>query len=173
MVFRRPKRKSRRVVTFPVELVAALREQRAAQNVERLLAGSVWEEWDLIFGQPNGRPIDPRAGWAEWSTLLEAAMVRRVRVHDGRHTAAKLLIEQGVHIRAVRHILGHSDARTTEAYTHVGDHTVRDAAARMGSRTPDLCITGISVIGYAMRTEYIRARQRAHGAHRGHRCAHV
>ncbi len=25
-----------------------------------------WEDWDLVFCQPNGRPIDPRADWAEW-----------------------------------------------------------------------------------------------------------
>jgi integrase len=133
MVFRRPKGKSRRVITLPDELVTALRRHRALQNEERLAAGSAWEDWDLVFCQPNGRPIDPRADWAEWGELLQRAGVRQVRLHDGRHTAATLLLEQGVHVRAIQRILGHSDVRTTEAYTHVGDQMTRDAARRMGA----------------------------------------
>ena len=46
---------------------------------------------------------------------------------------ATLLLEQGVHVRAIQRILGHSDVRTTEAYTHVGDQVTRDAARRMGA----------------------------------------
>ena len=65
-------------------------------------------------------------------SCLRAAGVRDVRVHDGRHTAGTLLIAQGVHIRAVQEILGHSDVRTTEGYTHVGSDVARDAAVRMG-----------------------------------------
>jgi integrase len=101
MVFRRPKGKSRRVITLPAELVTALRAHRALQNEERLAAGSAWEDWDLVFCQPNGRPIDPRADWAEWGEL--------------------------------KRILGHSDVRTTEAYTHAGDQMTREAAQRMGA----------------------------------------
>jgi integrase len=133
MVFRRPKGKSRRVITLPAELVTALRKHRALQNEQRLAAGSAWEDWDLVFCQPNGRPIDPRADRAEWGELLQRAGVRQVRLHDGRHTAATLLLEQGVHVRAIQRIVGHSDVRTTEAYTHVGDEVTRDAARRMGA----------------------------------------
>jgi integrase len=133
MDFRRPKGKSRRVITLPTELITALRRHRALQNEQRLAAGSAWEDWDLVFCQPNGRPIDPRADWAEWGGLLQRAGVRQVRLHDGRHTAATLLLEQGVHVRAIQRILGHSDVRTTEAYTHVGDEVTRDAACRMGA----------------------------------------
>jgi site-specific recombinase XerD len=77
--------------------------------------------------------VDPRANWAEWGELLQHAGVRQVRLNDGRHTAATLLLEQGVHVRAIQRILGHSDARTTEAYTHVGDQMTRDAARRMAA----------------------------------------
>ena len=133
MVFRRPKGKARRVITLPAELVTALRQHRAAQNEERLAAGVVWKDLDLVFCQPNGRPIDPKADWVDWGDLLSRAGVRQVRLHDGRHTAATLLLEQGVHVRTIQRILGHSDVRTTEAYTHVGDQMTREAAARMGA----------------------------------------
>jgi site-specific recombinase XerD len=122
------------VITLPVEPVAARRRHRVEQNEERLAAGAGWEDRDLVFCQPNGRPIDPRADWAERGALLTRANVRQVRLHDGgHHTAGTLLLEQGVHVRAIQRILGHSDVRTTEAYTHVGDQVTRDAAARMGA----------------------------------------
>jgi integrase len=79
--------------------------------------------------RPGGRPTP---GLGEWKELLAAAGVRDVRVHDGRHTAGTLLIAQGIHIRAVQEILGHSDVRTTEGYTHVGSDVARGAAVRMG-----------------------------------------
>ena len=51
--------------------------------------------------------------------MLRQAQVRDARVHDARHTAATLLIEQGVHIRVVQEVLGHIRVTTTERYTHV------------------------------------------------------
>lgn len=131
--FRKPKGTGRRVITLPVPLVAALQRHRVDQEAERELAGELWEDHDLVFCQPNGRPIDPRRDWDEWRALLDAAGVRHVRVHDGRHTAGTLLLEQGVHIRAVQQILGHSDVRTTQRYTHVADAVTRDAAQRIGA----------------------------------------
>ncbi|MBT2226073.1 tyrosine-type recombinase/integrase [Nonomuraea sp. NEAU-A123] len=48
------------------------------------------------------------------------------RVHD-----ATLFIEQGVHIRVVQEILGHTRVTTTERYTHVATTQMRDASDRM------------------------------------------
>lgn len=133
LVFRKPKGKSRRVITLPRQLVAVLRQHKIKQDVERVLAGGSWEEHGLVFAQPNGRPIDPRRDWGEWGELLDAAGVAYVRLHDGRHTAGTLLAEQGVHVRTIQRILGHADVRTTEGYTHTSDLVVRDAAERMGN----------------------------------------
>ncbi|MFI5955759.1 tyrosine-type recombinase/integrase [Cryptosporangium sp. NPDC051539] len=72
------------------------------QAKERLAAGQSWEDHDLVFCQRNGRPIHRTEDWKEWKHLLRLAKVRDVRVHDGRHTAATLLIEQGVRIRTVQ-----------------------------------------------------------------------
>ena len=58
--------------------------------------------------------------------------MRDARVHDGRHTAATLLIEMGVHVRIVMEILGHSDIRVTQRYTHMASPMAGEAAERMG-----------------------------------------
>jgi site-specific recombinase XerD len=66
-----------------------------------------------------------------------AAGVRKARVHDARHTAATLLLEQGVGIRVVQQILGHSQVSQTERYTHVTTQLGRDAAGRMAAALRD------------------------------------
>jgi integrase len=129
---RPPKSRSKRIVPLPPELVPVLRAHRAAQSAQRLKAGDAWQDLDLVFCQQDGRPIDPRRDWADWKDLLKAAGVRDARVHDGRHTAATLLIEMGVHVRIVMEILGHSDIRVTQRYTHVASPLAGVAAERMG-----------------------------------------
>jgi integrase len=52
---------------------------------------------------------------------------------SGRHTAATLLLSEGVHPRVVVEVLGHAQMRTTtDTYSHVMPALGRDAADRMG-----------------------------------------
>jgi integrase len=89
---------------------------------------------NLIFAQPNGRPIERKSDWRAWKALLREAGVRDVRLHDGRHTAATLLLSENVHPRVVMELLGHSQMRTTmDIYSHVMPALAREAADRMGS----------------------------------------
>ncbi len=135
--FRRPKGGKTRPVPIPEPLIPLLKAHKAAQAADRLAAGSVWEDWGLVFCRPDGRPIDPRDDWGAWQSLLEAAGVPHARLHDARHTAATLLLEQGVDIRVVQEILGHSSIAVTKRYTHVTSRLARDAADRMGRRCGD------------------------------------
>src|SRR5262252_5780023 len=64
--------------------------------------------------------------------LLKSAGIRRVRVHDARHTAATLLLAQGVDQRVVMEILGHSQISMTSKYAHVLPQVMTDAAERIG-----------------------------------------
>lgn len=133
LVFRKPKGKSKRTIPLPAELTAILKTHQEWQRSERGKAGNIWEENDLVFTQPNGRPVDPRDDWDDWKAILAAAGVRDARVHDGRHTAGTLLIEQGVHARTVQEILGHSDLRLVQRYTHVASPMAQDGMKRMGA----------------------------------------
>src|SRR4051794_20892038 len=134
LVYEEPKAdRSRRTLALPAPLVEALRAHRAAQIEERLAAGAEWANLDLIFAQPNGKAIERKSDWRAWKTLLQEAGVRDIRVHDGRHTAATLLLSEGVHPRVVMEVLGHAQMRTTtDTYSHVMPALGRDAADRMG-----------------------------------------
>jgi integrase len=133
LVFTEPKTdRSRRTIAVPAPLIEALRKQRVAQNEERLVAGTEWDDWDLVFAQPNGRPLDKHSDYEAWIKLLNRAKVRHIRLHDGRHTAATLLLTAGVHPRVVMELLGHSQMRTTtDIYSHVMPALAQEAADRM------------------------------------------
>lgn len=132
LVFRAPKGKSKRTIPLPPELVPILKAHREWQDAERDRAANIWEDHDLVFCQPNGKPIDPRDDWDDWDELLDAAGLRHARIHDGRHTAGTLLIEQGVHPRVVQEILGHSDLRLVQRYTHVASPMAQDGMRQIG-----------------------------------------
>jgi len=130
--FRRRKGKSKLTLQCPPELLPLLRAHRTAQAKERLLAGNRWRDHDLVFATPTGAPIDRTEDWREWKALLRSAGVRPGRLHDARHTAGTLLVEQGVHIRVIQEILGHARVTTTERYTHVASPQSQDASERIG-----------------------------------------
>src|SRR3954469_14989788 len=95
------------------------------------VAGSVWEDHGLVFAQPNGRPLDPRSDHRAWQALLDEAGVPRVPLHAARHTAATLLLQQGVPARVAMEILGHSQiSLTLGTYSHVAPELAREAAQR-------------------------------------------
>jgi len=48
--------------------------------------------------------------------------------HKLRHTAATLMLQNGVDVRAVQEVLGHEHLNTTEIYTHVDNESLRIAA---------------------------------------------
>jgi len=135
LIYEEPKtRRSQRTVALPIPLAAELHRHKAVQLGEQMLAGSEWHDEDLVFAQPNGRPIDKKTDHDDWTRLLKAAGVRHVRLHDGRHTAATLLLSENVHPRVVMELLGHSQMRTTmDIYSHVMPALAREAADRMSA----------------------------------------
>lgn len=127
-------RAGRRTVALPDQLRDALRAHRVRQAEQRLAAGNQWHDHGLVFCQPSGQPIDPKRDWKDWKALLRSAGVRDARVHDARHTAATLLLQQGVAARVAMEVLGHSQiGLTLGTYTHVVPELAHEAADRMGA----------------------------------------
>lgn len=132
LVFTTPKGKSRRVIPVPDVLIADLKRHRKRQQADAKRAANVWTDNDLVFSDLLGRPLDPRTDYDEWRALLETVGVNQATVHDMRHTAATLLLAQGVDVATVQEILGHSDIRTTRGYVHVASAMAKAATESMG-----------------------------------------
>jgi integrase len=124
---------SRRTIALPDSVVKAFRAQRARQAQDRLAAGISWQDNDLVFTNRNGRPIEPIVLHRDYKALLtKAELPLTLRFHDLRHSAASLLLAQGVHPRAIMELLGHSSITVTmNVYGHVMPAMMREAADKM------------------------------------------
>jgi integrase len=91
----------------------ALREHRRRQAAERLALGRLWVDTGHVFTTSTGTPLDPRNVNRWWSALCERARVGHRRFHAARHTAATLLLEQGVPLEVVSAVLGHAGLAIT------------------------------------------------------------
>ena len=135
-----PKRKSRRTINLPRVCLSALLEHRAIQEQERSLAGTRWKEADYVFTSGIGTPMEPRNLERAYRQILALAGLHHIRIHDLRHTAATLLLTQGVHPRVVMELLGHSQiAITMNTYSHVVPALMKEAANQMDAalKTPE------------------------------------
>ncbi len=73
----------------------------------------------------HGRALTPQALRLRLRRLCAVAGIApHVTPHRFRHTAATCLIEEGVDIRLVQRLLGHSSIATTQIYTHVTDRSL-------------------------------------------------
>ena len=136
--------KSRRTLALPQVCLEALKDHRKEQLEERLKAGPRWADSGLVFTTFRickegkglhfkvGAPLHPRNVLRTLHDLLKTANLPRVRFHDLRHSAASLLIAEGVELVEVSMLLGHSELRVTaDLYGHMLKQTAAKAARRM------------------------------------------
>jgi integrase len=72
-------------------------------------------------------------GVSRQKDLCDSAAIRRIRFHDLRHSAAALLIAQGVHPKAIQELLRHSSIQITmDVYGHLFDQVLQEALVQTG-----------------------------------------
>jgi integrase len=121
---------------MPDIVAAALSIRRTQQDGEREAAGEIWQPTNdlpsLIFTGRYGTPIDPRTLHRKFTARCDAAGVRRLSVHDARHTCATLLVDLDVHTRVIMRILRHADQVTMEIHANASSAATRQALRRLG-----------------------------------------
>ncbi|WP_188188901.1 tyrosine-type recombinase/integrase [Nonomuraea sp. SYSU D8015] len=107
---------------------AALKKRQEEQAKDREFCGEAWPDTDLVFTTRTGRPVEPSNLVRTYNRLCETYKIRRIRVHDIRHTVGSLLKTLGVPPRDAQVILGHARITTTqEIYTHVDKEAKQEA----------------------------------------------
>lgn len=127
-----PKTKqSQRRIKLGALAVSALQQHRARQLTERLELGEAWEDHDLVFPNAVGKPMDGmNLLHYHFLPLLKRAGLPRIRFHDLRHTAATLMLAQGINPKIVSERLGHASISITlDLYSHVLPDMQDQAAA--------------------------------------------
>jgi integrase len=112
-------------LAIPDRLLEELRRHRDEQDREKTAFGEKYEDNDLVFCQPNGKPLHERnINRRDFRRVSKRAGVPRIRFYDLRHNCGSHLADQGEPMPVVQRQLGHKNARTTTRYYI---HVVRDA----------------------------------------------
>jgi len=105
---------------LPQVAVEELRRLKREQATQKLRLGQIYQDNDLVFAEPDGRPWAPNKLSSAFAALVRRAGIAGLRFHDLRHTHATHLLTQGVHPKVVSERLGHATiAITLDTYSHV------------------------------------------------------
>jgi integrase len=120
---------SRRRVDIDARTVEVLRQHAVNSADDGAALTGLERSSALVFSRADGRPLHPTLFSYWFQRQVELAGLRRIRLHDLRHTHATLALQAGVHPKVVCERLGHSSISVTlDTYSHVLPSMQRDAA---------------------------------------------
>jgi integrase len=133
--FEEPKTaKSRRTIPLSPSVMAKMKAHHRNQLEERLKAGALWQNNDLVFTTEIGTPIYPNNLRQRHfkPALQRAELPPEVRLYDLRHTMATLLLASNENPKIVSERLGHSSVTLTlDVYSHVLPNMQKGAAEKL------------------------------------------
>jgi len=118
---------------IPIHRLAAQKVARYLEKDRETFDPAAGER--TLFLNRRGRPLS-RMGF--WKILrkyaLKAGIGKKISPHALRHSFATHLLENGMDLRSLQEMLGHSDIATTQIYTHVSSSRLKEIHARYHPR---------------------------------------
>lgn len=100
-------------------------QQFLGSGREMLLVNNRHE--DVVFPSNRGQAMTRQTFWHRIKAHARAAGIKRkLSPHTLRHAFATHLLNHGADLRVVQLLLGHSDLSTTQIYTHVAQHRMKE-----------------------------------------------
>ncbi|MFB9330116.1 tyrosine-type recombinase/integrase [Paenibacillus aurantiacus] len=122
-----------RLVSLDDKTIAELKKRKRLVAAEKLSAGGVYEDNDLVVATSIGTPLGPRNMLRTFYRLISEAELPELTIHDLRHTHATLLLKQGVHPKIVSERLGHASVKITlDLYSHLLPNMQKETADQFG-----------------------------------------
>jgi integrase len=120
-----------RYVPTNATAVALLRQQREhVRAVQRETDPARIIPWVFVDGEGNEYCTEKRRATVSRAYEILARLTglgRSTTFHDLRHTAASWMVQGGVPLYEVQHVLGHRDSQTTQRYAHLTPERLRQA----------------------------------------------
>jgi integrase len=99
--------------------IDVLVQQKQCLALEKKNKADLWQDSDHVFTSTVGSPIDPTNLLKQFRHLLKKAELPAIRFHDLRHTAASLMLNNGIDVLIASRRLGHAKPSITlDVYGH-------------------------------------------------------
>jgi integrase len=126
-------KRSRRSIALDAETVAALRNHREAQLLERSFAGEAYVDEDLVFADELGAPIYPQRLTEAFLRHRKDAGMTSGCLHVLRHTHATLALTNGVPLHVVAARIGDRPETVLRVYAHLLPQSDVEAAEQVAA----------------------------------------
>ena len=110
----------------------------AKEHQEKAKMNSCYEDNNLVFATRHGKPLDPRNLQRVFQAVCRRAGLSGFHIHCLRHTFATRGLEQGIELRVLQELLGHSTIKiTADLYTHVLPDLKKDSIMKLKGAISD------------------------------------
>ena len=108
-----------RTISVSDNIIQLIKKHKVLRMRRTIELGDKWVETDYIFTGWNGVPLHPDTISSWFRKLVQKYDLPNVSIHSLRHTAATMLLMNGLPVKAVSSRLGHANAVTTsQIYSH-------------------------------------------------------
>ncbi len=136
-----PKTKSSKsTVVMPEWYMELLKDYEREWKIEKLKCGELWKGGDheYLFHNGTGNALYFTTPTTKWRRLIKKYNLKKIRLHDLRHTMVALLMEEDdVNLPAIQKRARHSSSKiTSDIYGHISKKRAKQTASQFDKYAP-------------------------------------